>query len=431
MGCRGDRGPAPSGAPPGETVAVRRPLPCCPSARPNRCSPPHAAAPAGRARAVVGSCWPAGPGGRADGVARLLGSPPTARSCRRPRPARPDVRPADRRLHVVGRLQRRPWAEPNIGRPQLGADQTTVNVAINTPMPTGPCNVAWSVRQPNGDDGPNGRFGFVVLSSPTPAGGSTASTTPGGSTTPTTVAPADRRRARRCQHGARCVGRVGRRDVARAALSMFGLAVLFGSLVLIVVAWPEGPEYILAVRFLRSVWILTFVGTLLYVVALTAAVNDDSFGTGLSPAAWLDLLDAGWAGRAAIARLVLVIASAWVVLRPERVIDPTTQLPAHRHPDPGRAHDRARAHRWRPGHPRRADGHRPRPRDGGVARRRRAAGPGRARRSRRGGPRPSRARVRPDLDDRHRGHDRERSRPAVPPRRRVAVQLRPMAGCCC
>jgi copper transport protein len=222
-----------------------------------------------------------------------------------------------------------PWAEPNIGRPQLGADQKTVTVVVNTPMPTGSCNVAWSVRQPNGDDGPSGRFEFTVLSSPTPAGGSTASTTPGATTAPTTTAPAATSTS---SSGGSTV--LDASDVSSGAtwlgrtLSMFGLAVLFGSLVLIVVAWPEGPEYILAVRFLRSVWILTFVGTLLYVVALTAAVNQDSFGSGLSPAAWFDLLDAGWAGRAAIARLVLVIASAWVVLRPERVIDPTTQLPA-------------------------------------------------------------------------------------------------------
>jgi copper transport protein len=221
-----------------------------------------------------------------------------------------------------------PWAEPNIGRPQLSTDQKTVTVAVNTPMPTGPCSVAWSVRQPNGDDGPTGQFGFTVLTSPTPAGGSTATTTPGGTTPPATTAPAASSSgssestvldASDVSDGATWLGRT---------LSMFGLAVLFGSLVLIVVAWPEGPEYILAVRFLRSVWILTFVGTLLYVVALSAAVNQDSFGSGLSPGSWLDLLDAGWAGRAAIARLVLVIASAWVVLRPERVIDPTTQLPA-------------------------------------------------------------------------------------------------------
>ena len=92
-------------------------------------------------------------------------------------------------------------------------------------------------------------------------------------------------------------------------LSTLGLAILFGSFVLIVVAWPEGPEYILAVRFLRSVWILTLAGTLLYVIALRAAVNDESLGNGLSPGTWLDLLDAGWPGRAAIARLVLVIAT--------------------------------------------------------------------------------------------------------------------------
>ena len=111
-------------------------------------------------------------------------------------------------------------------------------------------------------------------------------------------------------------------------LSTLGLAVLFGSLALIIAAWPEGPEYILAVRFLRSVWLLTLAGTLLYVVALSAAVRDESLGSGLNPAGWLDLLDAGWPGRAALARLVLVIACAWVVMRPERVIDPTTQLPA-------------------------------------------------------------------------------------------------------
>ena len=68
---------------------------------------------------------------------------------------------------------------------------------------------------------------------------------------------------------------------------------------------------------------------LLYVVALSAAVQGESLrATGSNPSTWLDLLDAGWAGRAAVARLILVVASVWVVLRPERVIDPTTQLPA-------------------------------------------------------------------------------------------------------
>jgi copper transport protein len=223
-----------------------------------------------------------------------------------------------------------PWVEPNVGRTTTSADKLTVTLAILTPMPAGECNVSWSTQQPNGDDGATGRFSFKVQTSPTPPPGSTPTTTPGATVaTTTTTVPATTGSsdgstdevldAASVSDGATWLG---------GTLSTFGLAVLFGSLVLIVVAWPEGPEYILAVRFLRSVWILTVVGTVLYVIALTAAVNEESFGSGINPTGWLDLIDAGWPGRAALARLVLVIACVWVVWRPERVIDPTSQLPA-------------------------------------------------------------------------------------------------------
>ena len=109
-------------------------------------------------------------------------------------------------------------------------------------------------------------------------------------------------------------------------LSIFGIAVVFGSLVLIVAAWPEGPEYVLALRFLRSMWIVGLVGTLIYVAGLSAAVKGESFSSGLNPASWFDLFDAGWPGRFAVLRVVLVIAMAWVVMKPERVIDPTTNM---------------------------------------------------------------------------------------------------------
>ena len=109
-------------------------------------------------------------------------------------------------------------------------------------------------------------------------------------------------------------------------LSIFGISVVFGSLVLIVAAWPEGPEYVLALRFLRSMWIVGLVGTLIYVAGLSAAVKGESFSSGLNPASWFDLFDAGWPGRFAVLRVVLVIAMAWVVMKPERVIDPTTNM---------------------------------------------------------------------------------------------------------
>ena len=215
----------------------------------------------------------------------------------------------------------------DVSRAQLSEDRRTITVEVTEPTPAGECNVAWQVSLPASETPVTDRFSFTVLSSTAVDPGAT--TVP-GATTPTTVATdaggdtSDDDElvvddASEVSDGATWLGRV---------LSTLGLAVLFGSLALIVAAWPEGPEYILAVRFLRSVWLLTLAGTLLYVVALSAAVRDESFGSGLNPAGWLDLLDAGWPGRAALARLVLVVACAWVVIRPERVIDPTTQLPA-------------------------------------------------------------------------------------------------------
>jgi copper transport protein len=212
----------------------------------------------------------------------------------------------------------------DISQPAVGNNSLTLTVEVLAPIPPGTCQVSWQVSETTGEPGIDGSFSFTVQEPPPP-------TNPGGGAAPgpTSTTPAASQGgiggddevsdASEASDGPTWLGRV---------LSILGVAVLFGSLVLIVAAWPEGPEYIIAVRFLRAVWLIAFVGTLFYVVALTAAVNDESFGSGLNPSGWLDLLDAGWAGRAAIARLVLVVASGWVVLRPERVIDPTTQLPA-------------------------------------------------------------------------------------------------------
>lgn len=212
----------------------------------------------------------------------------------------------------------------------LSADALTLTATLDSPTPQGSCTVRYDVTSVESGDGASGSFSFRVESSPVTSPGATTTTAaPGTATTatPTTDGTGGSGSSNEPQvldastitDGPTWLGRM---------LSTLGLAVLFGSLVLIVAAWPEGPEYILAVRFLRSVWVLAIIGAVLYVVALSAAVNEESLGSGLSPAAWLDLLDAGWSGRAALGRLVLTILCGWVVARPERVIDPTTQLPA-------------------------------------------------------------------------------------------------------
>jgi putative copper export protein len=109
-------------------------------------------------------------------------------------------------------------------------------------------------------------------------------------------------------------------------ISVLGVAILFGALVTIAAAWPEGVEYLVAVKFIRTIWIVALLGTVLYVAAATAAAPGGSLGSGLNPTNWMDLFDAGAPGIAAIARLILVIGSGWVAFRPDRVIDPTTQM---------------------------------------------------------------------------------------------------------
>ena len=216
-----------------------------------------------------------------------------------------------------------------VGPREVGGDRLTLSAPLIDPVPASDCVVSWAVS--DADDQPNGA-GNITFS----VENDTAST----ETTPTTATAPDTTDA------------AGTTDTAGAAtsgdevaelssvetgqgplwlgrlISSLGIAVLFGSLVLIAVAWPEGVEYLLAVRFVRATWIVAFLGTFLYVAAAAAAVTDSGLGSGFNPLSWLDLFDAGLPGIAAVARIVFVLAAAWVAFRPDRVIDPVTQLGA-------------------------------------------------------------------------------------------------------
>jgi copper transport protein len=200
-------------------------------------------------------------------------------------------------------------------------DERIVVIEVLSPFPRGACTVSWVLRDGLQQEITSGLFTFSVQSDPAvtatsaPADGATTSTTVAAAVVADTSSDDDSGST----GGALWLGRV---------LSTIGILVLFGAFVLIAAGWPEGPEYVITVRFLRSVWAAALVGTVLFVIAYTADVTGSSFGSSISPAAWLDLLDAGWPGRAALLRLVAVAATGWVVWRPERLIDPAQQLPA-------------------------------------------------------------------------------------------------------
>lgn len=210
-----------------------------------------------------------------------------------------------------------------LGPPQLAADTVTLTVAVPTALPAGNCTVAWSVSQSDGTDGGSGKFDFTLK-----AGATAASTPPAvtaappiGDTTATTVAPAGATSESSTSSSSGVDGPLGLAKL----LTNLGLAALFGALILIALAWPEGVEYILTVRFLRTACVVAIAGALLTVICLSAAATGDGIGASISPSAWMDLKDTT-PGLAALARLVLTVGCAWVVMRPDRVIDPTTQL---------------------------------------------------------------------------------------------------------
>ena len=205
------------------------------------------------------------------------------------------------------------------GIPEPDADALIVTVAINTPLPRSTCSVVWTLRDGLGETIVGGQSTFGVLEDP-PAG-STSGTTATDSTSPFITVPAvtaaapssDQTENPGSSGGAVWLGRL---------LSTLGILVVFGGLALISVGWPEGPEYVVTVRFLRSAWLLSLAGTVLYLIAFASDFNNVSFGSAVSPGSWLDLNDAGWEGRGALLRLVFIAASGWVAMRPERIIDP-------------------------------------------------------------------------------------------------------------
>lgn len=220
-----------------------------------------------------------------------------------------------------------------VGPRRVSDDSLTLTAEVIDALPKGTCVAAWAVSDPDGAPNGQGNVTFTVendpavvettpttpVSTPTGTTDSTTGTTDptAGSTTSTSTDEVIQLEDVESGQGPLWLGRL---------LSVLGIAVLFGSLVLIAAAWPEGVEYLLAVRFIRTAWIVAFVGTLLYVAAASAAVTGNGLGSGFNPANWLDLFDAGIPGIAAVARLVLVAASGFVAFRPDRVIDPVTQM---------------------------------------------------------------------------------------------------------
>lgn len=210
--------------------------------------------------------------------------------------------------------------------PEVNDDGLVVTAAINTPLPRGACTITWRLADADGETIISDFSTFSVTADP-PATGATTATTVAGATTATNpfitvpAVPAEAATDATVDEGS-----TGGALWLGRWLSSLGILIVFGALALISIGWPEGPEYVVTVRFLRTMWVVGLLGTLLYIVTYTAQYADVSLGAALNPTEWFDLRNDGWPGRGALARLVLVVGTGWVAMRPERIIDPTSSM---------------------------------------------------------------------------------------------------------
>jgi methionine-rich copper-binding protein CopC len=143
-----------------------------------------------------------------------------------------------------------------VGTPQVGADGVSLSVSIPNPLPKGECAVSWLVTQPDGQSGGSSTFLFTIANDTTATVTPVSTTLVVGSTPATDSTVAAALPGTSSDAATPESGSGGPLGLSRLLISL-GVAVLFGSFVLIATAWPEGVEYILTVRFLRSAWLLT------------------------------------------------------------------------------------------------------------------------------------------------------------------------------
>jgi len=192
-----------------------------------------------------------------------------------------------------------------LGTVSVGADGISLIAPLTAALPVGTCNVTYSVPQADGKVATGG-FSFEILdpdtADPDDVGGDD---TDGGmlAVDPPPVS-----------------GPLGLARVVAYA----SLAALFGAAAFMVMAWPEGVDYVNVRRYLRAVWVVALVSNYLVAVLRTSLMSGKSVTAAISPFGWGDLFDNA-SGISAFARVVLVAGAFIIIARPERLLDQQSQ----------------------------------------------------------------------------------------------------------
>lgn len=193
----------------------------------------------------------------------------------------------------------------NLGPPQLATDGVTVSAALTQVPDNGTCEVQWQLP-----DGSQGSFSFVSATQPT-----TTSVAP-GDTVPTPTIPGVP--GPETASEPRLGGPIG----LMRWLVYVGVSALFGGIVFLKVAWPEGVEYGVTERYFRIVSITTIAAMVVHIALVVSRGSGAGILPSFIPTNWGELFDST-DGRALFIRFAAVCGLAWFVWITERVFEET------------------------------------------------------------------------------------------------------------
>lgn len=193
----------------------------------------------------------------------------------------------------------------NLGPPQLATDGVTVSAALTQVPQNGNCLVEWQLP-----DGSRGSFSFVSATQPT-----TTSIKPGDTVPPPTIPGVP---GPETASEPRLGGPIG----LMRWLVYIGVSALFGGLVFLKLAWPEGVEYGVTERHFRIVSVATIAALVVHIALVVSQSSGAGILASFLPTNWGALFDST-DGRALLTRFLVVCALGWFAWVTERIFEET------------------------------------------------------------------------------------------------------------
>ena len=190
----------------------------------------------------------------------------------------------------------------NLSAPQLAADGLTVSAALTQRLSNGNCTVTWTLP-----DTSAGTFSFtsaVDVTTTVPAANP-------GNTTPTIPGVPG-------EEAAVSEPRLGGPIGLVRWISFFFTSALFGGLIFIKIAWPEGVEYPVCEKYFRQISILAIASLVLLMMLMSARQAGTGIGSTISPTSWGPLFETN-DGRALVLRFIAVCGLAYFAWITERI----------------------------------------------------------------------------------------------------------------